>query len=136
MNRNNFGVVREEAREDRESEAKPEDFKKMSRRTLIALGYAAVAIAAPASAQDVGYNPHHAFVPDSQTAVVIGRAVLIPIYGRQTIQSEEPLTAKRQGDVWTVSGTLHCGGTSCVGGTAEVRLSAKDGRVLHVTHYQ
>jgi hypothetical protein len=96
------------------------------------------AFAVPAQAQDVGYNPHHAFVPDAATAIAIGRATLIPIYGKG-ILSEEPFTAKRNGDVWTVSGTLHCGTPdphACVGGAAEVKLSAKDGRILHVTHYQ
>jgi len=93
------------------------------------------------------------YVPDAQTAITIARAVLIPIYGAQTIQSEEPLTAKREGDVWTVTGTLQCPQYKararpriareirhlyemCSGGTAELKLSAKDGRILHVIHGQ
>jgi|SRR4051794_12822956 hypothetical protein len=103
----------------------------------LAIGIAAL-ITASASAQDVGVNPHHAFVPDAATAVAIGRAVLIPIYGKG-ILSEQPFTAKRNGDVWTISGTIHCGAPDprgCVGGAAEVKLSAKDGRILHVTHFQ
>jgi len=44
--------------------------------------------------------------------------------------------------IWTVEGTLHCsdgkGGvtTHCVGGTAEVKLSKADGRVLKMIHYK
>ena len=101
-------------------------------------------LGASAFAQDAGYNPNKVFVPDAKTAIAIGRAVLAPIYGSENMQREEPLIAKRRGDIWTVSGTLNCGmsrlqkmmGGSCVGGAAEIRLSAKDGRVLHVTHYQ
>jgi NTF2 fold immunity protein len=106
----------------------------MNSGTLAIFGYALASIVVPVAAQDVGSNPHHAFVPDSNTAVAIGRAVLLPIYGQKAIQSEEPFSAKRQGDIWIVSGTLHCGRPACVGGTAEVKLSAKDGRILHVTH--
>ncbi len=96
---------------------------------------ATLLLAVPAFAQDVGNRPPNGFVPDSQTAVTIARAVLIPIYGQKTVQYEEPFTAKRQGDVWIVSGTLHCAGI-CVGGTAEVKLSATDGHILHVMHHK
>jgi hypothetical protein len=93
-------------------------------------------IGTAALAEDQGYNPNNGFVPDAKTAVAIARAILVPIYGRQTIASEEPLVAARRGDLWIVRGSLHCGAPACVGGTAEVKLSAKDGRILHVTHYQ
>jgi hypothetical protein len=94
-------------------------------------------ICLPAAADDVGYNPNHAFVPDAATAIAIARAVLVPIYGAKAMQAEEPLTAQRHGDIWVVEGTLPCPKVaSCVGGTAELQLSAKDGRILHVTHYQ
>ena len=74
----------------------------------------------------------------------MARAVLIPIYGEKIIQHEEPLTATRTGDVWTVQGALNCKmswwdklwGVMCFGGTAELKLSAKTGQILHVTHYK
>jgi len=88
-------------------------------------------IAQPASA----FNPRGEYVPDAATAITIGRAVAIPIYGRKLVHYEEPFTATRKGDVWTVAGTLHCPPPGiCAGGTVEVMLSAKDGRVLSVVH--
>lgn len=83
-------------------------------------------------------------IPDETTAIAISRAALIPIYGAKLVQSEEPFTAQRKGDVWLVRGTLYCGlswwdklwGGGCLGGTAEVKLSAKTGKILHITHYK
>ena len=49
------------------------------------------------------------FVPNAETAVKIGEAVLIPVYGEATIKYERPFKATRQGDVWRVTGTLNCG---------------------------
>ena len=82
------------------------------------------------------------YVPDEKTAVAIAEAVLIPVFGEEKIFSERPFKAKLDGEIWTVSGTLHCadgqGGTTtdCVGGTAEVRLSKRDGRILRMMHYK
>jgi hypothetical protein len=104
-------------------------------RTACALAF--IILASSALAQTPGYIPPAGFVPNAETAISIARAVLIPIYGAKAIQAEEPLTAERHGDVWVVEGTLPCPkGGSCVGGTAELQLSAKDGRILHVIHYQ
>ena len=88
------------------------------------------------------YTPKSGFVPDSATAVRVAETVLIPVYGEQKIMSERPFTATLKDDVWTVSGTLHCpdgkGGitTSCDGGTATVRLSKTDARILFMIHYK
>lgn len=79
------------------------------------------------------FIPPNGFVPNEQTAIAIARAVLVPIYGADTIKDEEPLTAKRDGDDWIVTGTLQCA-PRCMGGTAEVRLSSKDGRILNMIH--
>ena len=79
-------------------------------------------------------------VPDSATAINVAEAALVPVYGKKQIKSEEPFTAKLEGDVWTVSGTLHCsdgkGGTTtiCVGGVAAVKISRVDGRILSMGH--
>lgn len=81
-------------------------------------------------------------VPDAETAVKIGEAVLIPVYGKKIVEAEEPFSAKLTAGVWVVSGTLRCpdghGGmtTNCVGGVAVVRISKKDGRVLSIVHYK
>ena len=99
----------------------------------------------PATAQQTskvhknGYMPSSGYVPDAATAVKIAEAVLVPVYGEQRIVSERPFKATMEGNVWTVAGTLYCGdGKSelCDGGTATVKLSKDDGRILFMIHYQ
>lgn len=105
-------------------------------KNWIVLLLAALCIAAVGQ----GYKPKSGYVPDSETAVKIAKAVLIPVYGEKQINSERPFTAKLHEDVWTVTGTLRCsdgkGGTttSCDGGVAEVRIAKDDGRVLFMMH--
>ena len=88
------------------------------------------------------YTPKDGFVPDSTTAIKVAEAVLIPVYGKEKIESERPFKASLDNGVWTVGGTLHCsdgkGGvtTHCVSGSAEVKLSKADGRVLRMIHYK
>jgi len=100
-----------------------------------------VLFAAVATCQtDVGYVPKAGCVPDSETAVKIAEAVLVPVYGKTQIESERPFTAKLKDDVWTVGGTLRCpdgkGGvtTLCDGGVAVVKISKNDARVLYMIH--
>ena len=86
-----------------------------------------------------GYKPPNGYVPDAATAVKIAEAVLIPAYGEQKITSERPFKATLDGGVWTVAGTLYCGdgkSESCNGGTAMVKLSKDDARVLFMIHYK
>jgi hypothetical protein len=95
-----------------------------------------------AAAQAQSYLPKDGFVPDSTMAVKIAEAMLIPVYGKEKIESERPFKATLENGVWTVNGTLYCpdgkGGvtTECVGGTAEAKLSKADGRVLRMIHYK
>lgn len=89
-----------------------------------------------------GYRPKEGYVPDSTTALKIAEAVLVPVYGRKQIESEQPFTARLKDDVWTVSGTLRCpdgkGGTTtlCVGGVAVVQISKVDAHILSMIHYK
>jgi hypothetical protein len=86
--------------------------------------------------------PKRDYVPDEKAAVVIGEAVLKPIYGEKQIIGEEPFHATLKEGVWTVTGTLTCsdgkGGrtNSCNGGVAVLTLSKEDGRILSVIHYK
>ena len=88
------------------------------------------------------HAPPSRYVPDSATVVQIAEAVLDPVYGKKKIESERPFTAKLENEVWTVSGTLHCadgkGGTTthCVGGTAVVQISQRDGHIISMRHYK
>ena len=89
-----------------------------------------------------GYVPKAGFVPDSTTAVTIAEAVLIPVYGKEKVESERPFKVTLENGAWTITGTLHCpndsgGGTMiCKGGTAEVKLSKADARILRMIHYK
>lgn len=85
-----------------------------------------------------GYQPKAGFVPDSATAVKIAEAVLIPVYGAQQVSSERPFNAVLKDGVWAVTGTLRCPGAriTCKGGTARVRISKLDGRILYLNHGQ
>jgi NTF2 fold immunity protein len=85
-----------------------------------------------------GVQPKKDYVPDSETAVKIAEAVLVPVYGKKQIESERPFRAKLKDGVWTVSGTLHCadGAEFCTGGAAVVEISKKDARIISMTHYK
>src|SRR5882762_6453976 len=77
-------------------------------------------------------KPKEGFVPNAETAVKVGEAVLMPVYGEEKILGERPFGAALQGDIWTVEGTLHCGGspsTLCEGGTAVVKISKTSGQI-------
>jgi NTF2 fold immunity protein of polymorphic toxin system component len=87
------------------------------------------------------YKPTSGFVPDSKTAVAIAEAVLIPVYGKEHIESERPFSAALKQNVWTIEGTLYCsdgkGGVKtedCDGGVAAVKISKNDGRILYMLH--
>jgi len=99
--------------------------------SILAFGMAAAYSKAP---QDASVKPKSGFVPDAETAVKIGEAVLMPVYGERMIRDEEPFKAKREGDVWTDEGTLNCGAPQCVGGTAVVKISKTSGEILFMAH--
>ncbi|MFZ3215341.1 MAG: NTF2 fold immunity protein [Candidatus Acidiferrales bacterium] len=60
--------------------------------------------------QAKSFAPKEGFVPNAETAVKVAEAVLLPVYGEEQIISERPFKAALDGDVWTVTGTLHCAG--------------------------
>src|SRR5579871_2218200 len=74
------------------------------------------------------FKPKEGFVPNAETAVKVGEAVLIPVYGEKQILAERPFKATLHGNVWTVEGTLPCG--NCNGGTAFVKISKTSGQIL------
>jgi hypothetical protein len=71
------------------------------------------------------------FVPDKETALSIGLAVLTPIYGEKQIQMEMPFRADLHKDVWTVYGSLPEGH---FGGVAIVEIDMHRGTILRVYH--
>lgn len=111
------------------------------KRVIIAISVVAavMTIAYSQTQQAPSVRPKEGFVPNAETAVKVGEAVLMPVYGEGKILGERPFGAALQGDVWTVQGTLRCGGppgTLCHGGTAVVKISKTSGEILFMTHYK
>ena len=111
------------------------------KRTIIAISVLAAGIATAYSQtpQTPSVRPKEGFVPNAETAVKVGEAVLMPVYGEQKILGEQPFKAAREGEVWTVEGTLHCErppGAICKGGTAVVKISKTSGQILFMAHYK
>lgn len=108
------------------------------KRTFLATLVLTMAVATGFSqtTEEASVRPRNGFVPNAKTAVQIGEAVLIPVYGEKQIGSERPVTAKLQGDVWIVTGTLNCGTPQCDGGTAVVKISKASGQILFMMHYK
>ena len=84
-------------------------------------------------------------VADARTALKIAEPVLVRTYGKQQIDYERPLTAKLEGGIWSVYGTLCCPDGKgrrtceegkCVGGVAVLKLRQSDGKILSVMHYK
>jgi hypothetical protein len=100
-----------------------------------------LAIVTPVISQEA---PRRNYVPNSETAIAIAEAVLSPVYGKKKIESERPFRASLTDDVWTVAGTLYCPNgkpqsdrlPSCDGGTAVVKISKLDARIISMTHYK
>lgn len=106
-------------------------------KVLAAIILALVSLLALAQEQEMKptpqprYVPKYGYVPNEATAVSIAEAVLIPIYGREKIESEKPFHAKLASGTWIVEGSLSQG---MEGGVATVRLLKSDGRILSVIH--
>jgi hypothetical protein len=76
--------------------------------------------------------PKNGFVPDESTAIKIGEAAATAQYGEKVISEERPFHARLYGGTWIVKGTLHPQGAS--GGTAVIKVSKADGRILFMIH--
>jgi hypothetical protein len=79
-------------------------------------------------------HPKNGFVPDESAAVGIGESVATAQYGEKKISDEEPFHARLYGDTWIVKGTLHPQGAA--GGTAVIKVSKTDGRILFMMHQE
>jgi hypothetical protein len=77
--------------------------------------------------------PAQGIVPDETTAVKIAEAVLPPIFGKEEVARYEPYHAQLKDGVWTVYGTLKPGSR---GGTPQMTVQKKDGKVIEVWHSQ
>ena len=98
---------------------------------LAAWSCGAVEILKESDLSGPGYIPKEGFVPEKDTALSIGAAVLVPIYGAKEISDQSPLIAILKDDVWTISGSLPVGS---VGGVVEIKIDKISGRILKVSH--
>jgi hypothetical protein len=89
-----------------------------------------VLLSLPAAAQEL---PKGGVIPTAAVAADVARAILVPIYGQESIRQEEPLVAELHGDVWDVHGSFHCpAGNICAGGTVHISIKQTDGRVTRL----
>ena len=77
--------------------------------------------------------PSQGIIPDEATAVKVAEAVFPPIFGGEEVTKFFPYHARLKGGVWTVYGTLKPGSR---GGTPQMTIQKKDGRVIEVWHSQ
>ncbi len=86
-----------------------------------------------------GVVPRDGFVPNAEVAVTLAEAVLVPVYGKQTVAFERPFKASLRGNIWVVEGKVPCEGPPdavCPGGAGEVWISKRTGQILFMTHLQ
>jgi len=72
-------------------------------------------------------------IPDAATAIAVAEPILFKIYSRDMIIREKPYSVSLVDGYWILTGSLP---KLAVGGTFFIVLSAKDGRVIKLTHYQ
>jgi hypothetical protein len=70
-------------------------------------------------------------IPDKDIAVAVAEIILFKIYGRDQITSEKPYDVNLIDGYWRIEGSLP---PDRVGGTFLIILSAKNGRVIKLTH--
>lgn len=90
------------------------------------------------NAREPSFHPANGLVPNEATAISIAKAVWIPIYGKNQIESEKPYKASINKGVWVVTGSLHKyprgKAVFLVGGVAVAEISQRTGEILGVSH--
>lgn len=77
--------------------------------------------------------PSQGVIPSEDIAVKIAEAVLPPIFGAEEVAKYSPYHARLKDGVWTVYGTLKSGSR---GGTPQMTIQKKDGKVIEIWHSQ
>ncbi|AYL94770.1 NTF2 fold immunity protein [Mucilaginibacter celer] len=72
-------------------------------------------------------------IGDKQTAIAVAEAILFRIYGKEQIINERPYEVYFIDGYWVLNGTLP---EKMLGGGFLIIFSAKDGRVVRLTHYK
>ncbi|WP_449399251.1 NTF2 fold immunity protein [Chryseobacterium wanjuense] len=84
-------------------------------------------------------------VKNEETAVKIAEDSLFVIYGKSKIKDERPYNIElMKNKIWVITGSLNQSildkflykDIPMFGGTFEIKINAKDGKIIHVTHYK
>ena len=84
-------------------------------------------------------------VKDEAAAVAIAEEILFETYGKSHIEDQRPYEIKLLGNkVWSLKGSLNqsipeklvSGGMPKFGGTFEIEIDPRDGKILKITHYK
>ncbi|MCP2038807.1 putative membrane protein [Chryseobacterium sp. HSC-36S06] len=84
-------------------------------------------------------------VKNEETAVDIAEEILFETYGQSRIEDQRPYEVRLLGNkVWSLKGTLNnstveklvSGGKPEFGGTFEIDIDPRDGKILKIIHYK
>lgn len=84
-------------------------------------------------------------VKNEETAVDIAEEILFKTYGKSNIEDQRPYEIKLLGNkVWSLKGSLNqstleklvSGGVPKFGGTFEIDIDPRDGKILKIIHYK
>jgi hypothetical protein len=105
----------------------------MTMKHLIILLATALVLAAPSAVTNgiaaSEWVPPDGFVPDADTAAKISEVILVRIFGEAQTDREKPFKVTLKDGGWIVEGTLP---PNMLGGVAELHISKKDARILHL----
>jgi hypothetical protein len=84
-----------------------------------------------AMADDSGRSYSDTLIKNSESAISIAETILASVYGKAVINSEKPFECYLIDGYWYLRGTLP---KNYTGAVFEMIMSAKDGRVVKLTH--
>ena len=83
------------------------------------------------SLADAGQAYSDTLIKNSESAISIAETILVNLYGKALISSEKPFECYLIDGYWYLRGTLP---KNYTGSVFEMIMSAKDGRVVKLTH--
>jgi hypothetical protein len=90
-------------------------------------------------------NCKDCIIKNEETAIKIAEDSLFTIYGKSKIQDERPYNIDLiKNQTWVITGTVNesilekllYGNMPKFGGAFEIKINAKDGKIIDVTHYK
>jgi hypothetical protein len=106
------------------------DGQKLSNRTVSGQKYAEQQVNAARNSTSIPSLPA-TLLTTQAIAIAVAEPILFSIYGKPTIIKERPYESYLINGCWYIAGTLP---KDYLGGTFEIILDAKDGRVIFLSH--